>query len=293
MRLQKNISARRQIDEAVKQNIPLVFDLREERMGDKAAAVNVASWIAREHNAQVTLVEAKVGKTPFMLSDYSLSYQSGDKILSTLVCTTEEPRIPLQGLDVHTATNNDSLWMLNPYLHSIGFRGLASVNDESLKNSDEIIFAVLTGSEYNQRRDMKLGCARITIDLLRAEGFTVTVLSDKQHVLLPDAEHLSFDECIKRIARCRVFIGGDTGFTHVSALFGRPTIALYPDWYEAGIAKQPEAERTAEWWNIPTTPKSFLPNARTRSVVTFSSANTWSPDHVIASAKRFYSSVEV
>ena len=267
--------------------IPLVFDLRAEKMGDRAASVAVAEWLTSF--GPITFIEPP--------GDYPTSFHLSNYILPEGLSVQFLPiGAPFDGLDVHTpGLGADSLWLLTPYLNSVGIHGqlrLACGDEHSqacydlmAKKAprDEILFCLLDRvgqPSYNERREMNLWHARKMVNELRREGYNVQILFDKPHELFPDALRLPLNVCVERIARAKCVIAGDTGFSHVAAAFGTPLVALYPDWQRTGVSDLKSALDVAAWWEIPAWNyvKGFAPNApysRLR-MIQMRSDHTWS-----------------
>lgn len=281
MRLRTSIPATKQIIDAVSLGVPLCMDARTERMGDKAAIVAVAKWISSTFGACVTILESAPGRTPFMLSDYELPLGVDVAIV--------DPLEPIEDmLDVHTCGNQDSLWILNPYLATQGCRSKLQLREDHPKRgerTDAIVFGALLNTEYNHRRDMHPAAIRETINVLAGEYPNVVLLLAKPDDRFPEATVGALADAIDTIATASCFIGGDSGFGHVAAAFGTPVVSIYPDWWMHQMPRLGDAIVTAEWWGLPThyTPKSFLPNASQLRVVELGTDGHWSIEHVLRS----------
>jgi hypothetical protein len=278
MRLITNLPAFQQIRNAVEHGIPLFMDLRQERMGDKSAAVAVAKWIAHEANARVTIVEAQQ-KTDFRLGDY---------LRDETVPVIELPlEAELDGLDVHTLqTGIESLWFLNAYVSTLGIRAGLSLERE-FKCSDEILFCLLTDTEYNERRDMNVHSVKAAADRLTEAGYSVKVLTMNPTPVIPEAVQMSMREAVHQIATAKCVIAGDSGFSHVAGGFGVPLVAIYPDWMHVGKSRLEHAIRVMEWWGIPATHLNytFFPNAEKLRVVELGTDHNFSPAHILESVQ--------
>jgi hypothetical protein len=246
-------------------------------MGDKCAATAIHRWLQTEFDIPVIdIIENPNGRTPFMLENY---YQHTGSFISA----GEFDEI--EGLDLYTAgLPTPCTWELNAYLASGRLRPSIQLDYEK---SDSIVFAVRSHAQYDERKDMDLDCARETIDQLRIAGHTVEVLYDRRDPRLPDALVLSFDEAIRKVAGAKLFIGGDTGFSHLRAAVQRPLIALYPDYYRWGKASLAKSERISRWWGIDCrfTPFSSVPNSGQMRIVEIGSGHTWSIDEVLNAAE--------
>lgn len=254
MRLKTSIPAFEQIKVAIENGVPLAADLRSERMGDACAALAVAQWISgKSGGSQITCIQDPQGKTGFMLNDFVTAAQ--------ITCELYPAGVEIPFLDVHTCGLNDSLWILNPYLTTQGEHPKLKLK-EPLQKKESVVFAPLINVEYNNRREMDIDNCNLLISELEAAGHSVIVMTEDAE-LFPKAPKIGLKDCIKFIAECKLFIGGDTGFSHVCAALGTKQVAIYPDWFHCGMADLRSAVVTAEWWGIPTTatPKNFLPNA--------------------------------
>lgn len=274
---------RQQIKLAKENDLPICFDLRAEAMGDKVAALGFAEWVHSTFDVPVIFVEARNGRTPFMLSDYVLPdyFTVEEKHLH------EEPPY----LDVYRGGSIDPLWIVTPYLRMLGIHPSLQLRSAPKKAGD-IIFSPLTGVAYNERRNMSLECVSQTVEHLRADGYSVTVLYDKQSDELPDAMNLPLNTAIERIASASLFIGGDTGFTHLACALGVPTIALYPDWGFAGMTSTRDNIVISEWLEIPAyyIGKNFLPSAPYDKirVSEIDTEHKWSIEHVKKCARSLF-----
>lgn len=274
MRLNPNVPALAQIAFAKKQGIKLQFELREEALGDKAAATAVLEWLT-PIVGEIEVVETTNGRTPFLLSEHYVN----DKVTFTL----KSPDEPLDGLDIHTCGHEiPSLWVLNSYLASIGIRPKLSINSQK---HGHVVFGVLADVEYNERRDMSLQCIADTVKELEREGYTVDVLADKEYPGL-HVMRMPFKEALEHVAGASVFIGGDTGFSHVAAACGVPQVALYPDWLRAGRFSYAEATRVAEFWQLgaPFVTPSYFPNADFK-YVEIGTDHKWAIESVVHAVK--------
>jgi hypothetical protein len=278
MRLQIQYPVFDQIQAAKDNGIPIMCDLRSDRMGDKVATLAYAMWIRDKADISVTMIEDSRGKTPFLLSDYVLPER-----ISVMDIPAEKDITDM--LDVHTSQNNDSLWIINGYLSIIGVHPVLK-KPYPKKRTGEILFFPLTHTEYNQRRDMDLHCVALTVDYLKRRGHTVSVIYDRDTNILP-VEHLPLNEVCERIYNASCIISGDTGFSHLAPALGTPVTAIYPDWYKYQSFSSFDQAKTAEWFGIPTwyTPKLFLPNSpyHLLRTVELDTEHKWSVEHVARS----------
>lgn len=278
MRLHRLYSAHTQIREAVADGTRLFFDIRKERAGDRAACVAVAHWLADTHDAPLTFVESMTAPTEFSLSNYKLPFGLDVEFAG--------PVDELPGLDIHTpGMGADALWLLGPHAGALGYHGGLHLLTPRPRTA-EVLFCLLSGTAYNERRDMDLWHARRTINTLRDAGYDVTVLYDRDSPLFPDALRISLHDCVERIATAGAVIAGDTGFSHIAAAFGTPLVALYPDWPRHGMTDLATSLAVSEWWEVPAWnyTRSFMPNApyeRLR-VVQLLDDHRWSIQHVEA-----------
>lgn len=256
------------------------IDLRGEAMGDKAAATAYIRWLLMQTDKNLTVIEAENGRTPFKLSQYFKRDRVGYIELGV--------NDSFDGLDLYTGPGQDlqCVWHFNAYLAAIGIRPQLDVHAEK---SNRIVFAIRTGATYAQRRNMDLACARETIDALRIEGYTVDVLYDRNDPGFPDALNLSLEEAIKHIAGASVFIGGDTGFSHIAAGLDVPVVAIYPDYLRFSKSNQTAQQAASDWWGIPEmkwTPLSCLPNAERLYITELGTDHRWSIGDVIKGVKK-------
>lgn len=265
-----------QIQAARKVGKKICLDGTKEALGDKVAIVTVATWLRRMLNEEIILLETAPGRTPFLFSNYELP--------EGLVVEEMQLGIPLEHLDVLKSGANDSLWVLNPYLATLGIHPKIKLKEPATER-DEIVFIPLHNPLYNQRRGMDLAHVGKTINYLREIGFNLTVITDfkSEHF---ESIQLPFNEVVERIAGAKIFIGGDTGFSHLACALGTPAIAIYPDWFVVGKSDMRDAATIGEWWGIPSiyTPYSFIPNAPHEKlrVVELASDHTFSIAHVEA-----------
>jgi hypothetical protein len=278
MKLTLSRPVQEQIREAIAGNIPLLFDLRAEAMGDKAAFTAIISWLADLYGS-ITVLECPNGRTPFMLREYY--YHKGVEFESI------DPLAEFPGLDLcTTGTNLPSNWELHAYLASLGLRPWLDIPGD---RHDAIVFAIRTGAAYDQRKDMNLDRARQTIDELTRNGYAVEVLYDRQDPDFPEAKPRSMDECLQLISGCRAFIGGDTGFSHVAAGIPVPQVALYPDYFRFGKASLTKLQAVSDWWGLKGmiwTPFSSLPNNPKMMQVELGSDHKWSLEYVLKALEK-------
>lgn len=279
MKLQQELPTNKQIELAIANKVPLGMDVRNERMGDKVACIAIAKYLRDKYDTDIVFIEHEISKTPFMLSHY--------KLPSRIKVASYHPADEIPFLDLHTQGNNDALWVFNPYLNAIGVHPEMHLRESFVQHND-IVFAPLVDVEYNKRREMDYDACLQQIEELKKDH-NVTVLAKD----FPDAPNLSLKECIEKIAGASLFIGGDSGFSHVAAALGVKQIALYPDWWHYGIADMRSAVFTSDWWEIPfyATPKSFLPNAPFSHIrmVELDTNHKWSFAHVKQSIDRLLS----
>jgi hypothetical protein len=282
------------MSQAIRYDGPLLFDLREEAMGDKIAATAVIVWMLKllggcanvlpsgDHVSEkhLTIIEDPNGRTPFMLSDYF----KHDRVLFA----EASPMDDINGLDLHTKGHElPSLWELNAYLGAVGNH--PRLDMKGVESNGTIVFSILDRVEYNQRREMDLACARETVDLLTKSGYKVTVLMSRPDALFPEAlTNLSLRDCINQIKSCSLFIGGDTGFSHLAAALKKPSVALYPDHIKFGKYSMSKAAQISEWWGLPGmmfTPMNFYPNSRQAHYAEIGTDHRWSPMRVLEIVK--------
>jgi hypothetical protein len=279
MRLDLSKPVQKQIIEAKKAGTPLVFDLRQDRMGDKAAFTSIIAWLAGLYGP-ITILESVNGKTAFMLADY----------FDGAECAILDPLEDHKGLDLCTTGLELACnWELHAYLASIGIRPRLSIEVPVEYPSDYIVFAVKSGALYDERKDMDLYRSRETIDQLRMEGHEVEVLYDREDSLFPDAKPRTMEQCLELIAQCRAFVGGDTGFSHVAAACGVPQVAIYPDYFKFGKASLSKSLAISEWWGLKGllwTPFNTLPNSDNFAVVELGTDHKWSIEHVLKALER-------
>lgn len=272
-----------QIEAAKAADQKFAFDLRSEAMGDKAASTAVILWLLDRYELpSIEVIELPNGRTPFMLADHFFFTDPRVKF------RTMDPHTNFGALDLHTAGQSiPSLWELNAYLAATCRRPKL---DNPPTSRERIVYSLLTNAKYNERRNMDLDRARETIDQLRTAGYTVDVLYDREHPLFPDRLDLTFKQAIKCVAGASIFIGGDTGFSHVAAGYGTPTIALYPDHTRWGKGAIMKSQRVAGWWDIPSllwTPFNTLPNNDQLHVVEIGSDHRWSIDDILYGVNKF------
>ncbi len=250
-------SARSQVLEVLEKGHRLCLDLRTEALGDKVAALAMGQWLHEMTNEQIYVVEADNKRTKFMLRDCIL-----DPCI-TVMSDKEAEEDKNEYYDCIKSGHNDSLWVMNPYLHSIGIRSSLKLSEAPRVSNDEIVIIPLTHTQYNQRRDWDLSMTKKLAEFLQKQGRSVTVLYDKDTHLLEDYKKVSFEEFLRYISEAKCLVAGDTGASHLAAALDTKQVAVYPDWIRVGLAKMSTTISIAEWWGIPAywTPYSFLPNA--------------------------------
>lgn len=83
-------------------------------------------------------------------------------------------------------------------------------------------------------KSLSIERAQDIVDLLRNEhGYRVLQVGAKDEPTLKGVEKMdrSYFEAVKDVLGCRLFIGGDSGFTWLMSGYGFPTLALYSDSY--------------------------------------------------------------
>ena len=110
----------------------------------------------------------------------------------------------------------------------------------SLPNTPRVV-ALHAGSGGAAKRWPPASFAALAL-LARAEGYTPLLLAGPQDdavvgevvaqaaaagLALPVAQGMSLDTLAALLASCALYIGNDSGVTHLAALLGRPTLALF------------------------------------------------------------------
>lgn len=265
MKLDKTIPFFQQLEGIKKTGVEIIADLTGERMGDKAAFVSVAAWIAEKADCRITLVEDSGDMlTAFKLLPYADQLSQ----YGLNVSQVEYGENLGDKFDIHTlglGWKYESLWTLNAYLYSIGKKVSLQYPDVIGNAVRSNIFCYLKDVQYNERRNMSVYSTLQTLQALKNSGYDTTLLLSGPVPELEGGKLLPFDQALHSVLSADTVIAGDTGFSHVAALFDIPLIALYPDWmHEGGYCKLTRAITISEWFEIPAQQCApmFMPNAK-------------------------------
>lgn len=198
------------------------------RLGDSVAALNMMKWIDRNFGKKTYYLEQSRERLSFI-------YQMG---LDT--CTVEElPAVkPISELPDNadaTRYNDDGhLWIWNDVLWRQGIRSHFALPQEC-NRSYRVVFAPLLEADYSQERCLRQSFVLdLCQELKRRFGNEAIILRpDRESYYVWEGFHgigrqdittmkAPLDEAVRVIASCELFIGCDTGLSHIAGCF--PTV---------------------------------------------------------------------
>jgi len=210
----------------------VVYDLLDHRIGDTVAALYLLSVFCRLNpGADLHLINR--GALP--IDDQGLRFP--------VVLHSEIPAALEGARRLNFEFGN--LWIAAPSAWKDGFIERFTTFDTTLPIYDVGIHC-LTEAGYNVKRNHDPDQFFELHRRLRMAGlntYNVPLAAEKRPLL----------EVVEEMRKCRVWIGGDTGFSHLfAALFpDRPLIAIYSDDSNDQEGFADERERMRPWWQVP------------------------------------------
>ncbi len=153
----------------------------------------------------------------------------------------------------------NNLWVVAPHLLSkYGNKILPKLNLQdnlysgtTLPQDDFIVLSTLLSPEYNFQRRMEIDFINNLIKSLELSFKHIYVITDQPKKIIQKTAKIintsSLYDIIYLISKAKIFIGGDTGFTHFAAIARVPNIiSIYGENYF-----YPEFVKTGKFKNIP------------------------------------------